>query len=487
VAHLAASVASGAERSWVEVKSPNFRVVSNAGEKEARRVAWQFEQVRAAFQAIWPWARVPTAEPIVVVAAKDETTMKSLVPEYWERKGGVRPASVFVSGADKHYIGLRTDLPGSDREGVNPYRMAYWPYVGLILQSSFDRDPPLWLSRGLAEVFSNTIVREKDIEVGRLIPWHLERLRGNARMSIADLLAVDRRSPYYTQEDRRDLFDAQAWALVHYLEFGDEGRHRPQLDRLVQLLRSGREPGAALAEAFGDAAAFTMGLANYITKQVYQYARMNVDVNVDSRSFTFRELPVGEAAAVQAGLHAAMRRPAEARAMLDQARQAAPTLAAVWEVEAALAEAEMNTDRAREAYGKAVDLGSTSYRAHYRYAQFLWRSDADDETFRRIEKALEQAVELNHDYAAAYSFLADVKARLGRAEQGLGLARRAVSLEPGTAYHRIALARVLWATGNREEALREARASLAAARDDRDRREATEMLAFLEKAATPRP
>jgi hypothetical protein len=34
---------------WVEVRSPNFTVISNAGDKEARRVADQFEQFREVF------------------------------------------------------------------------------------------------------------------------------------------------------------------------------------------------------------------------------------------------------------------------------------------------------------------------------------------------------------------------------------------------------------------------------------------------------
>jgi len=67
---------SAADDPWIEVKSPNFTVVSNAGEGRARNVAWQFEQIRAAIQIGWPWARVQLDRPVVVVAAKDENSMK---------------------------------------------------------------------------------------------------------------------------------------------------------------------------------------------------------------------------------------------------------------------------------------------------------------------------------------------------------------------------------------------------------------------------
>src|SRR5687767_9287530 len=76
---------------WVQVNSLHFAVVSNAGEKRAREVAWQFEQIRAAITAIWPWVKGDLDRPVLVVAAKDENTMKLLVPQYWEERGGVRP------------------------------------------------------------------------------------------------------------------------------------------------------------------------------------------------------------------------------------------------------------------------------------------------------------------------------------------------------------------------------------------------------------
>ena len=41
--------------------------------------------------------RPPAADlnkPLVVIAVKDEISMKALAPSYWEQKNGVRPATV---------------------------------------------------------------------------------------------------------------------------------------------------------------------------------------------------------------------------------------------------------------------------------------------------------------------------------------------------------------------------------------------------------
>ena len=51
-------------------QEPNFEVISDAKESEARRVAWQFEQIRAIFAQQWPWARLSSGRPFIILAAR---------------------------------------------------------------------------------------------------------------------------------------------------------------------------------------------------------------------------------------------------------------------------------------------------------------------------------------------------------------------------------------------------------------------------------
>lgn len=216
-----------AERHWIEVRSPHFVVISDAAEKPARRVAWQFEQVHSLVPRLWPWAKVNLARPTVVIAARDEASMKALLPEYWERKGATHPAAILVTGRDRHYIAVRADArSSSDEIRENPYRMAYWTYVMLILEQSFEQPLPVWFARGITEVFANTIVRDADIELGRVIPWQLQLLRDGESLSFQRVRSVDRESPYLKQRDKLGCFDAHAWAAIHFLMFGDEGADR---------------------------------------------------------------------------------------------------------------------------------------------------------------------------------------------------------------------------------------------------------------------
>jgi hypothetical protein len=139
---------------WTEMKSAHFTVWSNAGDGATRELLWQFEQIRGAVVAMWPWTKVDLTKPIQVLAVRDEQGMKALAPRYWEEKGAVHPASVWVEGADQNYMVIRTDVRSADTDMLNPYTNAYFSYVNLILDSSFDRPIPLWFLRGLAGVAS---------------------------------------------------------------------------------------------------------------------------------------------------------------------------------------------------------------------------------------------------------------------------------------------------------------------------------------------
>jgi len=117
-----------------------FKALSNAGEGSTRNVLWQLEQIRGAIAALWPWMKTELSKPMLVIAAKDEETVRSLAPEYWERRGSVHPASVWVTAPDQHYMLIRTDLRGNDTNTSNPYTTAYFSYASLILNSSTSAD-----------------------------------------------------------------------------------------------------------------------------------------------------------------------------------------------------------------------------------------------------------------------------------------------------------------------------------------------------------
>lgn len=144
---LAAPRVAAAADQWSELKTPHFTVISDASDGNTRSLAWQLEQVRSTMATLWPWARVDLNKPLTVIAVKDENSMRALAPKYWETRGGVRPASVWVSGPDRHYLAIRTGLDIESQGNVNPYITSYFSYISLVMMQSLS---PIFRSGSVA-------------------------------------------------------------------------------------------------------------------------------------------------------------------------------------------------------------------------------------------------------------------------------------------------------------------------------------------------
>jgi tetratricopeptide (TPR) repeat protein len=473
--------AAGAE--WIEIKTPHFIVISDAGERRARDVGWQFEQIRGVLVRVWPGAKADLDKDFVVYAAKDESSMRALAPRYFEGRNAVRPGSVFASAPYGHAVALRADLRAEPGQGsANPFRTSYWSYVALVLRQSYERDPPPWFLRGLAEFFSNTIIRDTEVHIGPVIAWHLEQLRDSARPTLDVLLDADYRSPYLTDGSKMNVFDATAWTLIHYLMLGNEGKNLPLFDTFAQAVRRGSDPKEAMLQTYGGAERVRLELAGYITRSIFVYQRVGLAVTIDRKSFPMRALAPADAAAALARLHAIMQRPVEARAQMAAAGDAG------LEVEGFLLDAEDKRDAARTAYAKASDAGTAGFYAEHRFAQLSWPDDHAPDAEARLaamERGLRRATRLNPRFAPAQSLLAETLVRLHRAEEALPFAQQSVALASTDPFNHLALARTYWALSKRDEAAASARRALALADTENERRSAQQLVEFLARASAP--
>jgi tetratricopeptide (TPR) repeat protein len=466
---------------WIETRSAHFVVTSNAGQSTTRTLVWQLEQVRSAIGGLFEWARVDLDRPVAVLAVKDEGSMKALAPGYWEKRGSVRPVSVWVGAPDQYYLAIRADVQAEEGRGeVNPHIHAYFSYISLILQQSINRDAPLWVTRGFAGVLSNTIVHDTNVQIGRPIQWHLDAL-GESRIALPALMKVTESSPEYTSGDKLGRFDAQSWALMHFLMFGDKGVRRPKLGQFMKLVSTGVDVDVAMREAFGKISDLEADFATYIGRSIFSFLQVEVDATVKRESFPNRPLSASESAARLALFHVAMNRPVEARAAVKQARQAPASLPDAFLAEALLLDREGKTAEARVAYEGAVENGSPNGYAHYRLATLRWGPQPDRDTLAGIEKLLLKAVSLNNKHAPSSAFLGEVRSLLGSGE-GLPFVRRAIALAPGEPGHRLTAARILLRQKAYVEALKDANAALALARTDEERRQAQALITAIDSS-----
>ncbi|MGH9411297.1 MAG: hypothetical protein ACRD1V_17825 [Vicinamibacterales bacterium] len=475
---LSASSAAAADK-WIEVKSPHFTITSNASQGEAATIAWEFEQIRSAIGALWTWANVDLNRPLVIIAVKDENSMKALAPQYWEQKNTIHPASVWVGGADQDYLAIRTDVKTEDNRDLNPYQQAYFAYVSLIMDQSLPRSLPLWFRLGFAGVVSNTVIRDQKLFLGPPIPWYLTRLNTQSRITIARLIAIDRKSPEYTTPDGRERLDAESWALVHFLMFADGGARWSKLDAFMKLVAQGTDGAAAFREVLGSPDDLQDALAVYIRRSLYSFRQFNVDVSVKREGFAVSPLSPADEQSRRALFHAAMERPVEARAAIDAARKAGPA-ADSWVAEGLLLDRAGKQGDAAAAYAHAVEAGASDSYAYYRLAQLTWSGSADRPTLQKVEALLMKAIALNNRYAAAYSMIGEARSILADGEAA-GMVLRAISLEPSNAYFRLSAATVLERTKQYDQALQQAQAASTLADDASVRQQAQDLIASIQR------
>jgi len=459
-----AAALHAAERPWLEVRSPHFVAVSDGSEKSARDALWAFEQMRGAIHKMWPFAGVDADRPIVLLLPRGESGMRELLPRLAEQKLQGTPSSTFATGPDRYYIALRTDVPPDFAKNINPYRQAFSSYISLALRTGVTQDLPPWIRDGLTSVVSNAYMRESSVDLGRPDTFHLQRLRTGGRIPLAEIVATDSLKDW--DFPKLQTFFAQTWGLAHYLLLADDGAHRDQLSRFLQLVAEGKTSPVAFELAFGDGAQISDGLERYINRPVLSFMHFAADDSISREAFVVRNLLVSDTAAMRAAFLAATNRPAEARAELASAR-AHMTPAATFELEGMLFEADRNAAQALAAYTQAIELGSTNFYPYYRKAALTPRRE--EATRVQAEQLLERAVALAPLYAPALVMLADAKVALGRGADALPIARRAVALDPGRVMTRLALARVLWTLNQREDVVRQVREALALARNEGER------------------
>src|SRR5690242_9277919 len=87
---------------WVEVRSPNFIVMTDSNAKQAVHLADQFERMRAVLHTLLPNAKVDAPAPILVLALKDQKAFKALEPADYLKKGQLNLAGYFQPGPEKN-------------------------------------------------------------------------------------------------------------------------------------------------------------------------------------------------------------------------------------------------------------------------------------------------------------------------------------------------------------------------------------------------
>src|SRR5216683_3575474 len=393
-------VSASASDNWIEVQSPHFRVQSNAGEKEARKVADQFEQIRNMFHMAFSALRVDPPQPIVIVAAKNENTIKMFLPEEWQAKGHIHHAGLYQPGEDKDYVVLRLDS-----EGENPFHTLYHEYTHALLRLNFS-NLPLWFNEGLAEFFGNSTLGDKEIKTGTIDPGHLYLLNQSKLIPIETLLEVDHNSPYYNESNRASVFYAESWAVVHYLMLDEDARKKELLKNFLGAwTKSGNQLDAA-RETFGDLKQFGKKIESYSRQGSFRIGIIKAGQAAAEKSYTVRNVSPGEAIALRGDFFTHHNRVEQAQPVLEEALKTEPDLPFVHEALGFYHYRRHETKEADEEMVQAIKLGAAGFAAQYFHGVLLMQEGGfDGDSAGEARKILEKAVQFNPEFAPAQEAL----------------------------------------------------------------------------------
>ncbi len=448
---IAALPARAAQKPWIEVRSPHFRVLTNGSQSDGRHVAKEFEQMRYVLADRHPEFRLEGGAPLIIFAPQDESTAKSLEPATWKLKGA-KPSGIFHHGFEREYAMVELDT----MVGEGAKEIVYHEYTHTIFHLNFHWLPP-WLDEGLANFYGYTRFQGHKILVGAAPVTRYQMPQGSL-IPIETLIAVDRDSPYYHNEDKVYQFYAESWALVHFLLFAPEMEQGKRLNQFVALLQQGVDQKKAFQQIFGDFKTVEQALRSYLSRFALTAGVMPDSTQIDEKSFTSRTMSLAETEAELGGYHLWTRDPAGARTLIERALKDDPKLGLAHENMGFIDFSEGNDAAAISEFSQATSLDPNLPLSLFARTMMspIATSDApsDQDAFH---EALMKVLSMNPQFAQAYVQLAILALRQNDPQTPFGLSRKAEQLDPSLAGYHVLSGRILLRLGKPAEAARFAR------------------------------
>jgi tetratricopeptide (TPR) repeat protein len=435
------------EGPWVEVKSPHFTLVTDAGEKRGREVAIRFEQMRAVFGALFAKSAVNIPVPLQIVGFRNTKELLQFAP-LWNGKP-TDLAGLFLGNSDRNFILL-------DLSVVDPWAVVFHEYAHLLMSGNLSLHLDPWFEEGFAEYFATAEVDGKEARIGKVRDDTYRTLERTGLMPVADLFRVQQHSRTYNEKgDRRSGFYAQSAMVVHYIYDNGLFTNLIAYFELTNVKAVAIEE--AIQQAFGKTAAqLDSSIREYVRQGRYQYHKMPAPSGTTTTNYVSRTLSIADSSAVLADVH--LYSP-------DYADKAPEEYQAILKIEPSNALAlrglgysyllNRDFEQAGRYFQQAAEANSNDPRVHYYAALLLSRARVlgDVKKIPIMTKELETAIALDPNYADAYSLLSFAYAYAGEAAKGLQTMRKALSLNPGNETYIFNLAQMYLNNRNPDEAI----------------------------------
>ena len=389
-----------ASEQWTEIKSAHFTVITDAGEKRGRDVALRFEQMRQVFGSLVLRGEVKTSRPVQILAFKNTKGIRQMAPLFKGKP--IEVAGLYQKGQSQDFIALDLSTDGDYR-----WQTVFHEYGHLLLNSNTS-DWPVWFDEGFAELFSTIDLSGKQALIGRAPESAAGMVVNNRLMPVAQLFAVQHDSATYNESgDHRNMFYAESWLVVHYLE--EKQLVKPVI-RSFAVTRGKPDEAEFRKQTGMSFSDFDKALENYVRGNRLVAWNTPLPTGLDASSFSARAVAANDALIAIAEMHCGSKdHHAEGMRELEQALSVDPgNLRA--QSEMGYAYLMLSDYQHAEPYlQKASATGSEDPMVHFYYAMLLQQKfqsgEASAEQLERQKKELEEALKLNPNLAEAYNLL----------------------------------------------------------------------------------
>ncbi len=286
---------------WLEIHSPHFRVVTDAGQNKGREIALRFEQMRSVFAGLLSKPRLNQSIPLTILAFADDKSYYQLAP--LQKGQPIDVPGFFLAGDDQDFFVL--NLSEAD-----PWRAVAHDFALMFLSYNY---PPAeaWFDEGLAQYFSSVRIDNRQVQIGgepyfRKPGAVTDLLKTQAWQSLPDLFAAKQNAPV---QNAPTLFSAESWIVMNYLL---HEKKLPDTGTYFGLVLNQHTPvEEAIKQAYGTSSAqlqqavqdyFKTNFANASSGNPVAVDHFPVPVSSDDTVINANPLSLSDARALYAGV-----------------------------------------------------------------------------------------------------------------------------------------------------------------------------------------
>src|ERR1044072_753317 len=173
-----------ADDSWTTLRTPHFELLTDARDRYRPGLLVHLEQLRSLFLA-HAGASAKTEKPLRIYAFRSTA-------EYVRYRRDDTADAYYFSAPGRDYIVMPLTRAEDYRTAAHEYAHPAIHGAGLRL--------PLWLSEGIAEVFSTAVFQGGQATIGVANPGRLQALQHTAWITIGEIMSLT--SPPARRKDR---------------------------------------------------------------------------------------------------------------------------------------------------------------------------------------------------------------------------------------------------------------------------------------------